>query len=338
MAAVRGAPLRSLAAPAVTTVLVLAVACGSPTPDTSSQHTGGSLDPNNPTTVTVADVAGIPSAFLMYGKQEGMFAEHGIELQVNTGAGGAAIIPGVVSGSYDMGGSNVMSVLVGASKGVPITMVTSGTFAGAKPESAFGAILAAPDSGIQKPADLAGKKLAVNTLEGIADLTTRIALENHGVDPSSVELVEIGFPDMLPALEQGRVDAAWEIEPFVTMARNAGNEPVLYPYLETKPGMQVGSYVTSDRYMRENPDVVAAFQAAARETATAISEDPAAFREALPELTELSPEAAERMNLPQWKGTVDRSSLRLVNEASVEYGFIENSAEVAGVLAPGATG
>lgn len=323
-----------LAVPLIAAMLLVVAACGSSADSGAAQ----SLTAKNPTTVSVTDVAGVPSAFLMYGKRAGLFREHGLELKIQTAAGGAAIIPGVVSGTYDFGGSNVMSVIVATAKGVPVSMVAPGTSERTTPDQAFGAILVSPDSGITEPADLAGKTIAINTLDGIAHLTTKISLRNHGVDPASVELTEIGFPNMLSALEKGHIDAAWEIEPFLTMGLGSGARPILWPYLETKPGMQVGSYVTNRQYLNENPEVVKAFQAGVADTATAISENPGEFREALPELTELSPAAAQEMRLPRWQTSVSRPTLELINEKSAKLGFIDEPADIEKMLGPGAAG
>lgn len=321
---------RRLAAPSLAAVLLAVAACG------SGGQQSASLSTQNPTTVTVEDTAGVPSAFLKYGKRQGLFRQHGLELNINTGAGGAETIPGVVSGTYDFGGSNIMSVIVANAKDVPITMVAPGTFEQDSAEKAFGTLLAPSDSGIDEPPDLKGTTIAINTLDGIAELTTKISLDNHGIDPSSVELTEIGFPNMLSALDQGRIDVAWEIEPFVTLGLDSGNQAILHPYIETKPGMQVGSYVTSRQYRNENPEVVEAFQAGVADTANAISENPEDFRAALPDLTELSAEDAQGMNLPQWKPSVDKETVELLNRKTAEYGYIDSTINIDDMLAPGA--
>lgn len=321
---------RHFAAPLLAGLLLPLAGCG------SGGQESASLSTENPTTVTVSDTAGVPSAFLEYGQRQGIFRQHGLKLNINTGAGGAETIPGVVSGTYDFGGSNIMSVIVANAKDVPVTMVAPGTSERDSAEEAFGTILASPDSGITEPEDLAGKTVAINTLDGIAELTTKISLDNHGVDPSSVKLTEIGFPNMLSALDQGRIDAAWEIEPFVTLGLDAGNEPILHPYIETKPGMQVGSYVTSRQYQNENPEVVKAFQAGVADTAAAISESTEDFRGALPELTELSAEEAQQMDLPQWKASVDKDTVELLNRKTAEYGYIDSTINIDDMLAPGA--
>lgn len=291
------------------------------------------LDPDHPTTIKVGEVAGIPSAFLAYGQQQDFFKEHGLKLKVDTASGGAAIIPGVVSGTYDIGGSNAASVLIAASKRVPIQMIAPGTFATETVGKDFSAVLARPETGITGPKALQGKTIAVNTLKNVGDLTIKAALEKHGVNPDSVKFAEVGFPDMLGALESGRVDAVWEIEPFVSLGRAAGAKPVLWPYVETRPGLQIGSYVAGERLLEERPEVVQAFQRGVADTARSITDDPDAFREALPSMSPLEPQLADKIVLPVWQADIDRASLTFTAQKMRQYGLVTKRVDVDAVVA-----
>lgn len=80
------------------------------------------------------------------------------------------------------------------------------------------------DGPIREPRDLEGRTLAVNTLDNIAEVTALEALSAEGVDVDSIELTEVPFPDMQAPVENGEVDAAFFIEPFSTLAEEAGAE------------------------------------------------------------------------------------------------------------------
>ncbi|QDC26821.1 hypothetical protein FE374_17590 [Georgenia yuyongxinii] len=60
------------------------------------------------------------------GLDQGFFEEEGLELELSTGQGGAAIVPGVVSGSTDFGFGNNHSLMIAASSGLPLRVVASG--------------------------------------------------------------------------------------------------------------------------------------------------------------------------------------------------------------------
>ncbi|SCL20123.1 NitT/TauT family transport system substrate-binding protein [Micromonospora rhizosphaerae] len=325
--------LRLAASATAAALSLFLVACGSSGGGSSSTGTPGS--DGKLTTVKIAETAGVPAAFLEYGEQKGLFKAQGLHLDIDTAAGGAAVIPGVVSGTYQFGGSNVASVLLAANKGLPISLIAPGTFATEKTDADFSAVLVAKNSPITSAKDLAGKKIAVNTLKNIGDITIKAALAARGVDTSGISFVEIGFPDMLPALEAGRVDAAWEIEPFVSIGLGRGFRPVLWPYVESKPGLQIGSYVANKRYAKEQPKVVEAFQKGVAATAEAIAADPAAFRSALPTLQKVTPESAQKMILPVWRAKSDLGSLRFIAAEMRKYGLVNGEIDVDSMVAPG---
>ena len=81
-----------------------------------------------PTTISVQDTAGVPSAFLEYGVQKGFFKKRGLDVKVKPSQGGATVVPAVVSGSVDIGGSNLVSVLLAQSKKIPVKIVAPGTY------------------------------------------------------------------------------------------------------------------------------------------------------------------------------------------------------------------
>lgn len=296
---------------------------------------GKNADASNsaePVTVHIAETAGMPSAFLAYGVQQGFFEKAGLDLVVDTGAGGAAAIPGVISGSIQLAGSNTVSVLLAKSKGLPLKIVAPGTFATETPDKDFSAILVPAGSQIQGPRDLAGMTIAVNTLQNIGEVTIKAALEQSGVDVSGIKFIELGFPDMLAALEAGNADAVWEIEPFVTAGLNSGDRAVLWPYAQARPGMMVGSFVASESYVAQNPKIVEAFRRGINATVDAVTQNPEAFRAALPQLAKIPEAAAKEMVLPIWKTTVDVESLKFVEERMHTYGLISTRVDVSAIL------
>jgi NitT/TauT family transport system substrate-binding protein len=271
----------------------------------------------------VGDVLGIPAAFLQYAVQEGFLQEQGLDVEVEPNPGGAANIPGVEGGDFEIAGSNVVSVLLARGQGLGVKMVSAGTFGGQDSESDFAQLLVAEDSPIREPADLDGKSIAINTLANVAEVTTRASLENAGAGHENIEFVEIGFPDMIPALQDDQVDAIFAIEPFLSVGLAQGLRPIIAPYAGTEPGMAVGSYFSSDAYIADNTDVVDRFIAGVTAAGDAVAEEPDAFREALVDLADLDPEVAQSVNLPEWGGPVDTESVQLTGDLMVRYGLLD---------------
>jgi NitT/TauT family transport system substrate-binding protein len=286
-----------------------------------------------PATVQVQDTAGVPSAFLEYGVDQGFFDKRDLKVEVTPSQGGATVVPSVLSGKVDIGGSNLVSVLLARGKDIPVKVVAPGTFVRDDPRQDFSAIVVSKDSDIRSPKDLEGKTLAVNTLKNVAEVTAKASLEKKGVDVSKIKLAEVDFPDMVPALEEGRVDAAFAIEPFVTQARASGDRIIDRPYVGTKPGLQIGCYFASEEYLSQNGDVVKRFQDGVADTAKAIADDPSDFRQFLPKAAKLPPDVAGKAILPAWKSTSDTSSLDLIASLMQKEGVSDEKPDSSDVIA-----
>jgi NitT/TauT family transport system substrate-binding protein len=169
---------------------VLLAGCGGASSTSSPQVTSG------PTTVTVGVIPIVDVAPLYLGIKQGFFTEQDLNLKLETAQGGAAIIPAVVSGQYQFGFSNTTSLLLAASKGLPLKVVSSGDATTGKEGADFGAVVVKDDSPIHSAADLAGERVAVNTLNNINTTTINEAVRKDGGDSSTISYVELAFPDI----------------------------------------------------------------------------------------------------------------------------------------------
>jgi NitT/TauT family transport system substrate-binding protein len=293
---------------------------------------GGGGGSGKQATIKVQDTAGVPSAFLEYGVKQGYFKKRKLTVKVKPSQGGATVVPAVTSGSADIGGSNLVSILLAKSKNLPLKIVAPGTFVSDDPKQDFSAIMVAKDSSVHSPKELEGKTLALNTLKNVAEVTAKASLDKKGVDVSKIKLTEVDFPDMIPALEAGRVDAAFPIEPFVGLGLKGGDRAVDRPYVGTKPGLQIGCYFTSDKYLSQNRDVVKRFHAGVAETASAIAKDPSDFRTFLPKASQIPPAAAKKSVLPVWKANSDKASIDLMAQLMQKYGITPEKPDTSGVI------
>ncbi|HEX4760885.1 MAG TPA: ABC transporter substrate-binding protein [Thermoleophilaceae bacterium] len=306
---------------AICLALVCLAGCGS---------SGGSTSSNGTSTVRVQDTAGVPAAFLEYGVSRGYFKQQKLNVKVKPSQGGATVVPAVLSGSVDIGGSNLVSILLAKSKNIPLKVVAPGTFVQRSQD--FSAIIVKGNSPVHSPKDLEGKTLAINTLKNVAELTAKASLAKQGVDVSKVRLTEVDFPDMIGAVNKGRVDAAFPIEPFVSLSQKAGDRIIERPYLGTRPGLQIGCYFTSQKYLSQNGDVVKRFQRGVAATAASIAKDPKAFRNFLPKGSSIPPAAAQKVVLPDWKAKSDPASVALTAQLMQQYGLVKTKPDTKDVL------
>lgn len=313
-----------------TTITVVAALAAAASLGACGGGSGGSGAAGQAATVKVQDTAGVPSAFLEYGVKQGYFKKRKLTIKVKASQGGATVVPSVVSGDTDIGGSNVVSVLLAQSKNIPVKIIAPGTFTAKRD---FSGIIVSKKSGITSPRDLEGKTLAVNTLKNVAEVTAKASLQKKGVDVSKVKLTELEFPDMVAAVQSGKVDAAFAIEPFVTAGLKAGLSVVDRPYVGTRPGLQIGCYFASRQWLAKNGDVAKRFRQGVAETAADITKDPAAFRKFLPGAAKIPPPAARNAVLPAWKAKSDPASIALTAELMKQFGVTKEKVDTGDALA-----
>jgi NitT/TauT family transport system substrate-binding protein len=300
------------------------VACG----DDDGGGGGGGGAEAGPTTLRVGVIPIADVAPLYLGMKEGFFEEEQLEIEPQLAEGGAAITPAVVSGDFQIGFSNTISLLIAASQDLPVQIISQGVLAGDSEEEAWADLLVLKDGPIKEPADLEGKTIAVNTLKNICEVTIKASLEKEGVAVDTLKFAEVPFPDMNAALEAGRVDAACVVEPFVSQGK-AGKARGIAPfYVRTAPDLTVATYFTSTQYAEENPDVIKRFVRAMNKSLTFAQENPDAVREVLLEYTEIPPEAAEAIKLPVWRPDLNEPTIELLSELSVKYGLIEEQPDL----------
>lgn len=275
------------------------------------------------TKVRVAETAGAPLYFLTYGDEQGFFAGNGIDLEISSSAGGATVIPQLVSGDLDAAGSNIVSAIIAIEQGLPIQMVAAGTSTSEDPAQDFSALMVPQGSPAQGIADLAGQRVAVNSLQNINEIVLGNELQQAGLAHDAVQFVEIPFPEMAAAVERGDVAAGMLIEPFITVAEDQGLRIIARPYTDLRPGLQIGTYLMNRELVASQPELVQGFQRAVKATADSVAADPAAFRAALPRISDTDPALAERVRINLWRGTTDRESLELVMELMIDYGLID---------------
>lgn len=216
------------------------------------------------TKITVATNPSAQTAPLYLGIEDGIFAEHGLEVELVPQTDVAAIISGVASGQYNFGFATVVHVINANVNDIPIRAVATveGQQKAEEEPDEGNALVAGADSGIASAGDLGGKTVGVIGLSSLNTLAMWDMAAKEGVDHSTINLVQLPFGQMPAALANGDIDAAVVQAPFIADAEANGATIIGKPNVQTFPDMAVGLYTTSQNYIDSNPDVVEAFAAA----------------------------------------------------------------------------
>src|ERR671917_1625440 len=312
---------RLLVALLVGLALVLA-ACGDDDDD------GGGGGGSEQTTLKVGVIPIADVAPLYLGIDQGFLKEEQLTIEPQLAEGGAAITPAVLSGDFQIGFSNTISLLIAASQDLPVQIISQGVLAGTTEKEAWADLLVLKDGPIKDPKDLEGKTIAVNALKNICEVTIKASLEKEGVAVDTLEFAEVPFPDMNAALEGGRVDGACVVEPFVSQGKAGAARGIDPFYVRTAPDLTVATYFTSTQYAEENGEVVDRFVEAMNRSLTYAQSHPDEVRDVLLDYTEIPPEAAEAIKLPVWRPDLNEPTIELLSELSLKYGLIEEEPDL----------
>jgi NitT/TauT family transport system substrate-binding protein len=282
--------------------------------------------------VTAGVIPIVDVAPIYLGKEKGFFSERKIDLTLQTGTGGAASVPGVVSGKYQFAFGNVTSLLVARDKNLPLKVLTNGVSSVGEAGKDFGAVVVKGDSPIKSAKELAGKKVSVNNLKNIGDTTVRASVRKAGGDPAKVQFVELPFPDMPAALANNRIDAAWVVEPFLTQAISQGARPIAWNFVDAAPNLTVATYFTSERMIKQDPDLVKRFTEAMNESLRYADTHPDEVRKILATYTKIPADVIAKMTLPKFPTEVNRASVEELAKLAKQDGLVTKQPDVDALL------
>ncbi|MBB2973247.1 sulfonate transport system substrate-binding protein [Mesorhizobium sp. RMAD-H1] len=211
---------------------------------------------------------GLPLIARQRGEFEKRLADQDIKVEwVGPFPNHAPSLQAVVGGSADFGfWGSTTPALAAIIAGSPLVFTQFNVYS---PRTT--AIIVRKDSGINNVKELVGKKVAVNR-SGLGEFLLVAALEKHGVDRNTVELVYLNPPDASPAFGQGRVDAWSMWTPAVDIAREQYDaKNIFFEGTDLDFLIDYSSLVTLRSFATDNSALVHAVIAAYRQEGEWIS-------------------------------------------------------------------
>jgi NitT/TauT family transport system substrate-binding protein len=324
---------RGLVALTATLVAVVGIAaCGGD--DSGGGGGGGGGGANKPATLKVGVIPIADVAPVYVGIKQGFFKEENLTIQPQIAEGGATITAQTVSGDLQIGFSNVTSLIIAASKKLPIQIVASGVKGAESEDDAWDAVLTKKGSPIKDPKALEGQTVSVNNLNNVGPLTINNAMEKAGADYKKVKYVEVPFPDANAALDTNRIDAAWVVEPFVSQGKAQGTGEVLHPFEQMAPNFEVATYFVTKQYAAQNKDVVDRFVRAINKSLEYADQNPDVVRQVVPTYTKIPKDVAAKMTLPQWASEINQPTVQQTADLAQKYGYIKDKPDLGELIRP----
>src|SRR5580698_5884661 len=210
--------------------------------------------------VRVGAFPNITHAQAVIGKANGAFQKAlgtGVKIEWTSFNAGPSAIEALFAGAIDMTYVGPNPTISGylRSNGEALRVVAGAASGGA-------ALVVRNDSGIQKPEDFHGKRVASPQFGNTQDVALRNWLKNHGLKTNDkggdVQIVPMANPDQLTLFLRKDLDAAWAPEPWATRLIHEGNGRLLIDERTLWPDGQfvIGLLVVNTKFLRAHPDPV----------------------------------------------------------------------------------
>jgi NitT/TauT family transport system substrate-binding protein len=212
------------------------------------------------TVVRVGAFPNITHPQAMVGKSNGWFDKamgSQVKIEWKSFNAGPSAIEALFAGAIDMtyiGPNPAISGYV-RSNGEALRIVAGATSGGA-------ALVVRKDSGIRKPEDFHGKKIASPQIGNTQDVALRAWLIAHGMKSTDkggdVQVIPLANPDQLTLFLKKELDGAWAPEPWATRLIQEGSGRL---FLDERTLWPNGDFITAHlivrtKFLEEHPELV----------------------------------------------------------------------------------
>ncbi len=211
-------------------------------------------------TIRVGAFPNVTHAQAMVGKANGFFDKAmgpQVKVQWTSFNAGPSAIEALFAGAIDMtyvGPNPAINGYV-RSNGEALRVVSGAASGGAS-------LVVRNDSGINKPEDFHGKRVASPQFGNTQDVALRNWLKSHGLKTNDkggdVQIVPLANPDQLTLFLKKDLDASWAPEPWATRLIHEGNGRLLVDERSLWPNGQfvIGLLVVNTKFLKAHPDLV----------------------------------------------------------------------------------
>jgi NitT/TauT family transport system substrate-binding protein len=198
-----------------------------------------------------AVTSSFPFSGLELGKQQGIWASEGIDIQISAFRGDGQMQQALSAGVLDIGfGSGPgMGYVV---KGVPARAVAS---IAAEPRNMSVVVMA--NGPVKTVDDLKGKRIGVTTAGALTDWLARHLAVSRGWGPDGVQIVPLGeMRTRLAAMKSGELDASVTATEESLQLQEQGVGRMLMTFGDAVPDFHTHVLFAADSLRQKNPDLV----------------------------------------------------------------------------------
>jgi NitT/TauT family transport system substrate-binding protein len=211
-----------------------------------------------------------------YGKEKGIFAEAGIDLDIQEGRGSGVTTQAVAAKTAQFGYVDVPTMMRAAVKGAPV--VATGVLLQTSPMSAMGFI----EKNIKKPEDIKGKTVATTPGDSMSQIWP-LFLKKTGLKESDFKTVSGDATTKLNAVINGQADLllGYVMDQSMKIKDATGRDVYAIKFADYGVNLVSSGLITTKDLIKDNPDLVRRMMLASTKAVIAAVKDPKAAAQAI---------------------------------------------------------
>jgi len=204
-----------------------------------------------------------------YGKEKGIFAKNGIDLEIQEGRGSGTVTQVVAAKTVPFGYVDVPTMMRAAVKGAPVTAV--GIALQTSPMSAMGFA----EKNIKKADDLKGKTVATTPGDSMSQIWP-LFLKKTGLKESDMKILSGDATTKLNAVINGQADVllGYVMDQSMKIKDATGKDVTPVKFADYGINLVSSGVIVHKDTLKDNPDLVKRFMAATVASIEAASKDP----------------------------------------------------------------
>ncbi|MGE3146280.1 MAG: ABC transporter substrate-binding protein [Pseudorhodoplanes sp.] len=211
-----------------------------------------------------------------YGKEKGIFAKHGIDLDIQEGRGSGVTTQAVAAKTADFGYVDVPTMMRAAVKGAPVVAV--GVALQTSPMSAMGFV----DKNIRKPDDIKGKTVATTPGDSMSQIWP-LFLKKTGLKEGDFKIVSGDATTKLNAVINNQADLllGYVMDQSMKIKDATGKDVFPIKFADYGINLVSSGIIANKDTVKDKADLVRRMMAASVESIEAASKDPKGAAQAI---------------------------------------------------------
>jgi len=211
-----------------------------------------------------------------YGKEKGIYAAEGIDLEIQEGRGSATVTQVVAAKTVPFGYVDVPTMMRAAVKGAPVTAV--GVALQTNPMSVMGFA----EKNIRKPEDIKGKTVATTPGDSLSQIWP-LFLKKAGLKEADFKVVSGDAVTKLNAVINGQADLllGYVMDQSMKIKDATGKDVYAIKFADYGINLVSSGIIAHRDVIKDNPDLVKRFMAASTRAIEAAIKDPSGAARAI---------------------------------------------------------